>query len=124
MAAAATQTFIRMILFEDKFNTGTVPTASNLLGLTLTTGWSVIAPLNVDTTTRYRILMDKRIALSQNGKQNYIMNKYIKIERHVHYTGPAATDTYNGNIYLLLVSNESTNTPTVYFNCRVGYYDN
>lgn len=124
MSASATQTFVRMILFEDKFNTGTAPTAANVLGLTLTTGWSVIAPLNVDFSTRYKVLLDKRIALSQNGKQNFIFKKYIKTQRHVHYTGPAATDTYNGNIYLLLLSNESTNTPTIYFNCRVGYYDN
>lgn len=124
MSAAATQTFVRFILFEDKFNTGTTPTASNVLGLTLATGWSVIAPLNSDFSTRYRILMDKRIALSQNGRQNYIMKKYIKQNRHIHYTGPGSADTYNGNIYLLMVSNEGINTPTVFFNCRVGYYDN
>lgn len=124
MSASATQTFVRIILFEDKFNTGTTPTASNVLGLTLTTGWSVIAPLNTDFSTRYRILIDKRIALSQNGRQNFLFKKYIKRYKHVHYTGPNATDTYNGNIYLLMLSNEATNTPTIYFNCRVGYYDN
>lgn len=124
MNASATQTFVRIIMFEDKFNTGTTPTAADLLGLTLTTGWSVIAPLNVDHTIRYRIIFDKRIALSQNGRQNYIWKKYIKIQKHVHYTGNLATDTYGGNIYLLTLSNEATNTPTIYFNCRVGYYDN
>lgn len=125
MSASATQTFVRILLVLDKFNTGSAPSVGNIVGLSLTSGWSVIAPLNVDFTQRYRVLMDKRIALSQNGRQNFIMKKYLKFKnRHVHYTGPLATDTYNNNIYMVLLSNETTNTPTIFYNCRVGYYDN
>lgn len=124
--ASATQTNCRIILFEDKFQTGTAPVFTDLVQASSGANSinNVISPLNVDTTQRYRIIMDKRVALSSTGVRNRLFKKYVKIQKHVHYTGPAATNTYNNNIYLVFFHDEPTNAPTLNWWNRVGYYDN
>ena len=129
MSASATQTFVRFMVVEDKFQTGTAPTAADLIqytyaGASVNNVINTICPLNVDHTTRYRVLLDKRLSLSINGRMNAIYRKYFKFDKHVHYTGSGATDTYSSNIYLVIFHNEPTNYPTINIWGRIGYYDN
>lgn len=123
MNASATNSCVRMLVVQDKFNTGTTPAPSDIMQYN-GSAFSVVSPLNVDHTTRYRVIYDKLFKMSINGDQQFIVKKFLKYHKHIHYTGPNATDTYGGNIYLIFVSDEATNTPNIVFNARIGYYDN
>lgn len=121
--ASATNTFLRYILLCDTQCLGTAPTASDILA-TVGSGSATMAPLNVDHTPRYRILMDKRIALNQAFKTDFTFHKFIKLQTHSKYTGSSATDVYKNAFYLVMISNEQTNTPTAGYYLRIGYHEN
>lgn len=116
---------VRIIIVQDKLNTGTAPTWGDLIATgNLGTGYAVLSPLNIDHTVRYKILMDKRMTLSTNGTQGTISRKYIKMHTHINYTGTAATDYYKNNIYVFIISDQSTSAPLVNFIARFAYHDN
>lgn len=123
--ASATQTMVRCLIFIDMLNTGTATTATELLtSAYVGNGYAPLAPLNVDFTTRYRVLVDKKYTLSNQGTKMLAVKVYKKLHKHVKYTGSASTDVYKNNIYMLLISDENANAPLVNWVSRLGYYDN
>jgi len=46
------------------------------------------------------------------------------LNSHAGYNGTSSCDIQKGSIYLLLVSDKATNTPTFAFNTRMMYIDN
>lgn len=86
--------------------------------------YGVIAPINKNTSTRYKIMWDKRIQLSISGDRTKTVTKYIPLQTHIKYTGPNATDYQRNQFYLMQISDQSTLTPTVTFIARIGYHDN
>lgn len=121
--ASATKSLVRIVIFVDKMNQGSDPAVSDIISVT-GNGFAPICPLNVDHTSRYRILLDQKFALSNNGVQYRTYKKYLKTKFHAKFTGSASTDVYKNQVYLLLVSDENTNAPLVNTCVRIGYYDN
>lgn len=123
MNSSATTTLVRVIVFMDTLNTGSTPTVSNILSVT-GNGYAPLCPINVDSTPRYKILYDKKITFSNTGTRLIRLTKYLKLQKHIKYTGVNATDVYKNNIYVVYISDQLTNVPAVNLCSRLGYHDN
>lgn len=111
--------YVRVMLIKDLQNQGTNPTVTDILQSASTT-----SPLNVDHTSRYVILMDKNYLMSENGKQGVALKFYKKLNCHLKFTGANSTDIYTNAVYLLLIGDQSANSPDVSGDIRLGFYDN
>lgn len=116
-------TILRMMIVSDTENTGSTPTVSDILQ---TTGTALVvdSPLNVDHIARYNVLLDKTFALNNSGQIRLQYKKYIKLYKHLKYTGPNGTDVYKNNLYMLVCSDVNANDPSITFYSRLGFYDN
>lgn len=115
----ATNTYLRMLLFIDKQQiSDTYPSVTDVLDTA-----SVLAPLNNATVGRFTILRDMRVVLNDN-RPGIFFKIYKKLFNHIRFNGGLATDTQKGGVYLLFISNEATNAPTVSFRGRLCYHDN
>lgn len=121
--AAATQTFLRMVVVCDSQCNAAAPTAASLF----VTPGDVLTPLVIGSAKRYRILADKRIALNINGHQNQIGKIFRKLYFHTEYnTGNAGTvsDIVTNSISVLSWSSEALNTPNLNYTFRLRFVDN
>jgi len=117
--ASASQTSVRVMIVKDMMNTGSTPAVTDILQSAGT-----LLPLNVDNTSRWQVLLDKVYTLTVDGIERLAIKKFLPINDHIKFTGTAATDEYKNNMYMLLVSSEPTNTPSVAYYSRLGFYDN
>lgn len=121
MNASATTTLVRLILFVDTQNNGVLPTVADVLGSA-----DVSSLINPKNTQRFTVLYDRRYSMSINANRSIIAKAYKKLDFHIRYTADAsgvASQSKNG-IFLLAISSEATNTPTLDFHNRIAYYDN
>ncbi|HAG6118910.1 TPA: hypothetical protein HFC92_005492 [Escherichia coli] len=117
--SSATSSFIRMILIEDLQQVAdTGPTMASVLQS------DVMSSLNSTTIGRYKVLYNKLYTVNNTDKKSIVWTKYWDIKHHVRYNGSGVADIQKGGLYLLLLSSEATNTPTITYNIRLGYYDN
>lgn len=122
IAAAATTTFLRYILFIDKETRGTTPLVTEVLATS-----SQLAPLNMSNTRRFKILDDHLVAFDINGKQTWKRDKYINLSDHMKFDtsgGVAISNAEEGHLFLLLISDQATNVPAYAFYHRLRFYDN
>lgn len=120
----ATRTFCRVMIFFDKESRGAAPGVTDVLQVA-----SVESPLNIENAGwRFVIIHDKTYALSINGPETKttVLFKDFGLKHHIRYlsAGGAAADQGTNAIWLLLISNEVTNTPTVTYYHRLRFYDN
>nr|UOF81906.1 capsid protein [Cressdnaviricota sp.]UOF82584.1 capsid protein [Cressdnaviricota sp.] len=117
---SATATQIRILLVRDNQQIGdTSPSISDVLE-----GIGMETPLNNTTVGRFTILRDWVINLNSQGTQNFFRQAYIPCYKHIRYNGTASTDVQKNGLYLLHMSNEVTNTPSLYYYSRLNYRDN
>lgn len=118
--ASATDTFIRCILFKDKQQVGdTLPLVTQVLRTN-----SYLAALNSNQAGRFIILKDFMLKLNSANNTNSFRKILRKLHQHVRYNGTANTDIQKSGVYILFISNEATNTPTLDYDLRVSYHDN
>lgn len=119
--ASSTNTTVRIILLRGKFERATSPT----IATTLETS-SVIAPKNHDQRFATKFLYDKTFNLPY-GTHLMVQTPKIRLNKikdpHVEFTTGGST-VENGGIYMLLLSTEATNTPTVQYEIDTRYIDN
>lgn len=118
---SATTTWVRCMIFADNDQRGVDPAVTDILETA-----SYISPLNHVVGKRFKVLYDKVMSLSINGTEARNFKVWIPYNRHVKYTSTAGADAsaYEGNLFLLLISNEPTNTPVVSWYHRLRYTDN
>lgn len=115
---AAEATFLRCILFMDNENNGSTPAVADVLE---SVGY--LSPINHVNGTRFTILRDCRIILTKTGNaKEYKI--YKKLGSHIKWSGSNGTDTKEGHLYLLLLSDQATDTPSVNFLARMRFIDN
>ena len=120
MNASATSTLIRLVWVIDNQQVGdTTPNYTDIYEAANT-----LAPLNKNTLGRFTVLKDMRIPFSPNGTTNKVFEFYMPLNHHVRYNGTASTDIQKGGLYLVTISNEPTNTPTIDIRNRVRFVDN
>jgi len=119
--ASASATVTRFILFYDKSPSGVAPTAAQLLDLSSVN--AVYAFRNLDFRGRFDIIRDWRVHVDADDPEKYF-KKYCKFTKKTIYddsNNADITDINTGAIYLLTVSDEATNTPTVDSNMRLRF---
>lgn len=123
--ASATTTCIRQIIIQDTRQiTDTVPTITDVLeDPAAATVPLCLAPLNQDNVGRYKILKDDFFTLSDD-KPIIFKKDYLKNNSHIRYNGSATTDISANGIYLMFISDQQTNQPTVKGVLRMTYTDN
>lgn len=119
---------VRMILFRGKNEKSTPPTISTLLEDT-TQYDNIVSPKNWDHKFNTRVLYDRVIVLTPNASASNQSKELViskKLYGHVKFAtnDTAGTDIENGGLYMLIVSDETTNAPTCTFYSRLTFYDN
>ncbi len=121
--ASATTTLWRVILARDNDLTTVFPTFAKLLATT-TAGYAHLSPYtyNAIQGQRFGIISDVSGVLDANTKTQ-CERVHTTHNGHIKYTGPATTDAAEGNLFLFVISNEPTNTPTITYVSRVAFTD-
>lgn len=120
---SATHTSLRVMLIIDRDYLAALPSVTDVLSVA-----NVRSPLNIFTTagSRFKVLTDKVFTLDQNNRGAVNFKIFKKIHTHVKYGATTAADNagLRGQLLLLTISNESTNTPTMAGYTRVRWIDN
>ena len=74
--------------------------------------------MRIENSPRYRKLFDRTHTLSIDGDQVIYQQFYKKLNHPVKYLDNQGTNVSKGQLYLLFVSTESTNTPTISYMAR------
>lgn len=121
--ATAVNTRLRVLLVKDLQQIAdTTPAVSDVLDGSVAS--FVDAPLNNLAVGRFKILKDRTFTLTTVSAPVINFKWYTKLYGHIRYNGTASTDVQKGGLYLLFVSDQATNTPTMGFNTRLSFTDN
>lgn len=77
-----------------------------------------------NTAGRFKILYRKEFNLVPGQRPTINFEKYWKLYDHVKYNGTGVLDVHKNGYYLVFLTSEVANFPTISINSRVGYYDN
>lgn len=82
--------------------------------------------LNLNASGRFKVLWRKTyvVAPVSGGRNAVEVKRYWKIYDHVRYNGSGTSDIQKNGYYLVIITSEPANFPTVNFNTRIGYHDN
>lgn len=115
---AATVSNIRYIVFIWKDDTA--PTVADILDDS-----DYTSLLNIETSSKYRILRDYSYSIDQSGDKGSIMrNGYIPLNLVVKFDNTTGADYMNNSIWALAVSSEATNTVARSSKYRIRFVDN
>lgn len=123
MNVSATSSAIRVMVVVDTENQGSAPSINDILQTT-GAGLAINAPINSDDTQRFTVLFDDHIALSNTGQSISTRKHYISLNFHTSFTSSLSSSSNKNAIYLVAVSTEATNTPTLAYSSRLSFYDN
>lgn len=119
--ASATNTFFRMIILRDKQQIAdTSPTPASILDAPS----AIVSQYNNDDKGRFTILHDQTFKFSASGTTNASFNLNFPMQKHIRYNGVNGSDIQKNGLFVLLMSSESTNTPTADLSFRLHYHDN
>ncbi len=116
--SSATNTTVRLLLIYDKQTNGAAPV--NIYQTS-----SIISPFNPDQMYRYVILHQSSTSVSISGMQERVVSFTLPlycITRYQSNNGDI-TDISTGSIYLGLLSDDNTNTPSVEYYIRASFVD-
>lgn len=124
--ASARATNLRLMLVQDRSGTTTIPAITDLF--TSVAAFAAGQPNSggPQVNSRFKVIFDKKIVLSDNGKQNQYFDVYRKLSGHTYFTGTAATDEGRNGLYLFTASNEAAagNEPAVSATIQLKWIDN
>lgn len=115
--ASATHTLVRLMLIRDK-QSGLSPGITDVLANS-----NVNSFRNLVNGKRFQVLYDRRLQLDKDEKDSFLITYNKKCQQHFVYDGTSSTPNTN-RIYLLLLSSEATNTPTIGGYFRMRFVDN
>lgn len=119
--ASATATFARVMMIRDNQQIAdTTPAVIDVLQ----SPSDINSFLNPSTVGRFTIFYDQIHALSSNGNHTVSKRVNIPMQSHIRFNGSASTDVQKGGLYILQLSSEATNAPTLNGTLRVAYVDN
>jgi len=112
---------VRMVIVRDMQMPADQTT---ITGTTIFEDNAVYSLLNRLTLGRFSILYDESFRLDDTGVQQHIGSISIPLNFHFRYNGTASTDIQKNGVYLLLITDENTYSPTIDFRFRTTYTDN
>lgn len=120
--ASATSTIVRCIFFIDKDANGATPNMTDVFEAA-----TINAPRELDNRKRFVILKDWTVTLTSSGQTIKRQKVFKNLDMKTVYDDSTAgdiTDISSNSLFLLLLSNEATNTPTVNSYVRIRFVDN
>jgi len=123
-STAAATTVVRYIIFIDNDNSGSAPTALQLMGSATPDGYAL---RNADPIymKRFKILLDKTYMLDNTGKGITSKIDYFgALSHHIKFSGTGASDYGQGGVFLMVWCTNGSNQPTCNIQTRLRYYDN
>jgi len=108
--SSTSRSIVRLVVIHDKVPDGVAPNASEVFDAN-----DVNAMYNTEYMgTKYTILCDKTYSVSDGGNNNRPFKIYKKLNNKIRFsgTGSAITDISQGALWLYVISDEATNTPT------------
>jgi hypothetical protein len=120
MNTASNGTALRILILRDLYQQGVDPTLAQVLEQT-----GPLEPRNFLLRDRFSILVDELVYMSNAGDTGTVLEYHIPHEGHIKYIGTTAASASNGfgSLYLMMVSDEGTNIPTVSYNIDFYYTD-
>nr|WPR18743.1 MAG: hypothetical protein [Chemarfal virus 96] len=122
--SATTNTRVMLALIQDKQQVeDAYPSLSNIFASSVTPN----TLLNSSNLGRFSILWRKQYTLGGNatgGANAKQIKIYKRFQTHVRYNGTAETDIHKNGLYLVMITSEPTNFPTINFETRLSYHDN
>lgn len=124
MSEGATSTRARIMLIQDKQVNGASFSANDLLESSAL-GTAIISPLNLDGAFRFRVLYNKVHTLSGEGSKVQYKEMFKKININARYSGSGGTisQVLSSGLFLLAVTDETSQTPNLSFFVRIRFND-
>lgn len=120
--ASATNTYVRVIFFRGKNEHQQSATPPYTVNDLIENG-GYLAPKPWGTRFNTKILYEREFKLTKEGNSSYSFDLNHKLFGHTHFVNNSQY-IQDGGIYMLLISNESTNTPTMNYDFRLTFTDN
>lgn len=121
-ASAVQGSCVRYILFYDTQQVADgVPAVSDVLDSQFSQQYA-LAPLSAVNGGRFQVIRDVKVNCPNDVGQKYF-KIYKKLNLNIRFNGASSADINKNILYLLIVSDESANTPNVSFTSRVRYID-
>lgn len=122
--ASGAVTMVRLLLVLDKQTNQTIYLHSDLLE-DITVADNILSPINLDNKHRFRILLDRTINLSSAYTSRKIKT-VIRLNTIIRFDGstPSIADLTSNSLSLIVMGNETTNTPVMVMFSRLRYVDN
>lgn len=120
----STQSLVRIMLVRDLDGYGTAPATGDVLQ-SVGTATSVSSPTDWLNRKRFSVLRDEYHTLNNTGDSTVCGVWEVPHSGHVLYLGTTAAASSNGkgSLYVLVISDEPTNTPSVSFYSRIVFTD-
>jgi len=122
MNASATTTQIRFLIFRDRQPNAAGPGTTTILA----DNTNILSALQIGNSRRFKILADRIFRLDTN-KLNHEFKFFRKLNFHTEYNttnGGTVADITTNSLYIIMFSDQATNTPTISFYSRVRFVDN
>lgn len=119
--------YARLIMFVDKDNNNpgtTDPTAATTAAYKILEADTVESHLFLDNASRYHVLLDKVVTLTEGGKEYYFEKYYKPMDMKIQFDGTATEPAKKNNVWIYIVGSEATNGPNFSINTRIRYVDN
>lgn len=115
MAGAASDTYVRFIVF--RWKSGSPSAITDIL-----VSGSVISFKSEANRFQSEILMDKVVNLNDSKSTSVFIQKSLRCKKYIGYN-QSTTAANRNSIWLLTLSNESTNAPTLTMGSRLYFKD-
>lgn len=121
--AVSANTRVTLLLIKDKQQVSdTSPAITDML--VSSTDPNTLNALG--TLGRFQTLWRKSYTLYpvSGGRPAITIDKYFKLQDHVRFNGTASTDIQKNGYYLVAITSEPTNYPSIVINSRISFHDN
>lgn len=119
--AVATASVVRLILFRGKNENRVSYAVSDILHTASGLTWQ--NPKDYQERFRSKVLYDRTYNLDKNGRDSIMLNWNFKLFGHIQFGNNDIT-VENGGLYLLMITNEPTNLPTLQYTLQTTFIDN
>lgn len=116
--ATAGVNYLRVILVRDKQSSGAAPAIADILE----SSTNYMSPLADKYSDRFKILFDKLYTVDTDANGAQVDKIYRKFNFKVVYDS-ASNLAYTNGLYLIQISDQATNGPSVAWYSRVRYID-
>lgn len=118
--ASATATNLRIMVLCDKMSLATPPVMTDILESA-----SVTSPMNLANRMRFRMLYDKVFNLvPTTDKASFFSKPFFRLSSKLVWASDTTDEAQANNYYIVAISSEPTNTPTLTVESRVRFVDN